>query len=592
MKRLRAGPFLDSYRGLNIIHSRQYSLETGAPPRDLLRRRVRVAEYYRIPWSDDFLGQTLVIHHPNAQPGGGGGGAGNLQPNQENATFGNHILVDLYDESKDTFFTVTWQELLLHAALDEEDRAAMMDSLQGNNIVQEDLELLDAAENHPFPLARTNKFVVRLGGDAVTSVLLLQDNPVPPEIRSVTARIELTSFFKNSGLFPLLNSYNGSLVRVANGFADEHLSNFVANVAYPATASPAPVRLPADANYRRRFFTQLMLGYAAPGNQLNNGNANPTFFQHYTDRGFRPNLHVGRMVYPFMKPHAPRFVHVAANIFSQVVVTKKLSNILMDVVYRPDVARAALPGAGQPQPPPNEWQVQDEEMYVEALRVLGVPVPNANVPSFFGVDRSLLVFMTAAVLHPNPLWRSKFRAQLELRGTNIEKIGEQLVVFIKYFISSLPINQQRTAVPNDNVALTGHFFNCFEQGKNVEKIFNKFGGQSVHPVVDNNLLPPLYLGPFRTKNDCIAEYQNLQPNQWGPTHLEQHLLPANWDGGNIDREVRPTDFTGPDPQNNQPNPQRYPGLRGYVYPSKDKIRQVSFLHVGNKKTVRNKKTAC
>jgi hypothetical protein len=44
LRRLKAGPMLDSYRGLNIIHSRQYSLETGAPPRDLLRRRTRVAE--------------------------------------------------------------------------------------------------------------------------------------------------------------------------------------------------------------------------------------------------------------------------------------------------------------------------------------------------------------------------------------------------------------------------------------------------------------------------------------------------------------------------------------------------------------------
>lgn len=47
-KRLRAGPDINSYRGLNIINSRAFSLEDGAPPRDVLRRRVRVAEYYRI----------------------------------------------------------------------------------------------------------------------------------------------------------------------------------------------------------------------------------------------------------------------------------------------------------------------------------------------------------------------------------------------------------------------------------------------------------------------------------------------------------------------------------------------------------------
>ncbi len=49
VRRLRQGPDLSSYRGLNIIHSRAYSLETGAIPRDILRRRVRVAEYYRVP---------------------------------------------------------------------------------------------------------------------------------------------------------------------------------------------------------------------------------------------------------------------------------------------------------------------------------------------------------------------------------------------------------------------------------------------------------------------------------------------------------------------------------------------------------------
>jgi hypothetical protein len=51
-KRLKAGPDIQSYRGLNIINTRSFSLEDGAPPRDVLRRRVRVAEYYRIPWED------------------------------------------------------------------------------------------------------------------------------------------------------------------------------------------------------------------------------------------------------------------------------------------------------------------------------------------------------------------------------------------------------------------------------------------------------------------------------------------------------------------------------------------------------------
>jgi len=47
-KKLKTGPNLSSYRGIGIVHTRAFSMETGAPPRDMLRRRVRVAEFYRI----------------------------------------------------------------------------------------------------------------------------------------------------------------------------------------------------------------------------------------------------------------------------------------------------------------------------------------------------------------------------------------------------------------------------------------------------------------------------------------------------------------------------------------------------------------
>ncbi len=52
-------------------------MEEGAPPRDVLRRRVRVAEYYRIPYEE----------------------------NVEKKTFG------FYDESKDAWHKFTWHEL-------------------------------------------------------------------------------------------------------------------------------------------------------------------------------------------------------------------------------------------------------------------------------------------------------------------------------------------------------------------------------------------------------------------------------------------------------------------------------------------------
>ena len=49
LKRLAQGPDLPSYRGLSIIHSQKFALEAGREPRNVLRRKVRVAEYYWLP---------------------------------------------------------------------------------------------------------------------------------------------------------------------------------------------------------------------------------------------------------------------------------------------------------------------------------------------------------------------------------------------------------------------------------------------------------------------------------------------------------------------------------------------------------------
>jgi hypothetical protein len=54
-RKLAQGPDLPSYRGLSFINTRQFSLEAGTAPRDMLRRRVRVSEHYRIPWETNNL---------------------------------------------------------------------------------------------------------------------------------------------------------------------------------------------------------------------------------------------------------------------------------------------------------------------------------------------------------------------------------------------------------------------------------------------------------------------------------------------------------------------------------------------------------
>jgi hypothetical protein len=82
IKRLRQGPDITSYRGLSVINSRAYSMESGTIPRDVLRRRVRVAEYYRVPPQKD--------------------------RNWE---------LELYDESRDTWFKLTPEDLDRYADL-------------------------------------------------------------------------------------------------------------------------------------------------------------------------------------------------------------------------------------------------------------------------------------------------------------------------------------------------------------------------------------------------------------------------------------------------------------------------------------------
>ena len=61
-RKLAQGPDLPSYRGVNIINTRQFSLESGAAPRDMLRRRVRVSEHYRIAWEPSNLDKRYEFY--------------------------------------------------------------------------------------------------------------------------------------------------------------------------------------------------------------------------------------------------------------------------------------------------------------------------------------------------------------------------------------------------------------------------------------------------------------------------------------------------------------------------------------------------
>ena len=71
---------MDKYRGLSIVKSRAFSMEEGAAPRDVLRRRVRTSEFY--------FGKA----NTGPKPGGG-----------TNAL----TSVTLYDEASDNFMPLS-----------------------------------------------------------------------------------------------------------------------------------------------------------------------------------------------------------------------------------------------------------------------------------------------------------------------------------------------------------------------------------------------------------------------------------------------------------------------------------------------------
>lgn len=91
-KLLKQGPSLPSYRGLNIINTRSFATEEGARPRDLLNRRVRVAEYY------------VVSGVRRDEPG----------------------FIELYDQSKDTMFQIPFESLYTMSSLPNEDGEVAM----------------------------------------------------------------------------------------------------------------------------------------------------------------------------------------------------------------------------------------------------------------------------------------------------------------------------------------------------------------------------------------------------------------------------------------------------------------------------------
>lgn len=121
-RRLEEGPNLQSYRGIRIIHSQQFPMQDGEAPRDLLRRRVRVAEFYLL--NDCHNGKALGVSS-SAQnvanssistiPRAADDGTATAVPQLTAATGVTTPVngqVRLYDESCDSMQTIKYDRIL------------------------------------------------------------------------------------------------------------------------------------------------------------------------------------------------------------------------------------------------------------------------------------------------------------------------------------------------------------------------------------------------------------------------------------------------------------------------------------------------
>ena len=171
-RRLEEGPDIKSYRGIRIIHSHSFPVQDGEAPRDLLRRRVRVCEFYLLP---NCTGGGEPQQQQQAQQQAQQGIAlSNIQrqlPGERDASAGQNGLpsvvegqagvqpsgaagaVRLYDESSDSFVVLRYEKLLE----------------QGRRFIQRANAL---AQRRPFddPLAQV------LLPEQIGSVLLIRPN--------------------------------------------------------------------------------------------------------------------------------------------------------------------------------------------------------------------------------------------------------------------------------------------------------------------------------------------------------------------------------------------------------------------------------
>lgn len=136
-RRLEEGPDIKSYRGIRIIHSHSFPIQDGEAPRDLLRRRVRVCEFYLLPNCNNLNNNGNTNNNGNNNNNNNGqevqlSGLHRMLPGEREGNIPNVIegtinnnsntstttnngsngSIRIYDESSDSFVVIRYEKLL------------------------------------------------------------------------------------------------------------------------------------------------------------------------------------------------------------------------------------------------------------------------------------------------------------------------------------------------------------------------------------------------------------------------------------------------------------------------------------------------
>lgn len=543
-------------------------METGAPPRDLLRRRVRVGEYYRIPYSAAFAD-------------------------------GQNTMIELYDEAKDTFFSTSWKDLLQHAALDEADRIKFL-GLQ-NELPAADVHPLGAmylrfpvvpgaqqpqgitfngSDQNVVQIVRTNDgrpFIPNAGyinrpnvpngynfNQSEVQVGILndqtqRDNQIGGLIIKTTgtrssqnvinlptderAKAELLSFYKGSGLYNLTfhqaqDSWRNRVQYFdgTNGGMPGLVDGYHPSVQPGAYGIDQYNNHPAD-DGRTRMFQALLFGVLR-------ADGAPTRF---IEVGMRPNLHIGRMVFAHQKPQCMRFVHVAGNIMAQTVVFRSTAVRLMQQAEKLDVAASADQASRQGL---HEFHEKLKYLFCNDTQSRSAQSGFNNQirrAGYYNWGGSVLSYLCNAVLNPDEAVRNKCKVVLkDKHQLDLEVLGQHLAKWIKLLVnavnSGMSFNNQGN---NNNVDM----FDAFEQGRCLDETIKMFMEEDPESTESKRLdIPVMYLGEWVTQEERDLAWQGRQVNgnitlmgattgKWYSSNATPDVLAS------MRREVKRDDFT-------------------------------------------------